>query len=115
MNSFTKPIDPSKLPNTEEIIEQVAKIRLRLKDDDMKKLEIEDKIKHRLTIEKEFFSFFEKYPSLFRQIYQGGDLEMLAQMLCAIDKIKNNSISVEKAEKKLGEQLADKYLSDFKK
>lgn len=112
MNYTPSPIDPSKLPDTNTIINEVAAIRLRLKDKDMVELKKKDKLEHRLKMEKEFFVFFEKYPSLFKQVYQDGDLEMLAEMLCAIDKIKTNQISVKKAEKVLGEQLAEKYLYD---
>ena len=105
-------INPDKLPDTEKIINEVAAIRLRLKDKDMIELKKKDKLAHRLKIEKEFFSFFEKYPSLFKQIYQDGDLDMLAQMLCAIEKIKARTVTVASAEKELGEQLAEKYLYD---
>lgn len=112
MDSVISPIDPNKLPDTEKIINKVAAIRLRLKDPEIVELEKKDKLAHRLKLEKEFFDFFEKYPSLFKQVYQGGDLDMLAQMLCAIEKIKAKTISVKNAEKELGEQLAQKYLYD---
>ena len=104
------PIDPNKLPDTLNIIKQVAAIRVRMCDQDIINL---DKKTQRIKLEQEFYSFFELYPSLFRQVYEtgpDGDLTFLAQMLQMIDKIKSKQISVEKAEKKLGEDLADKYL-----
>lgn len=112
MNPNIDPIDPTKLPDTDKIINEVAAIRLRLKDPEIIELKKKDELAHRLKLEKEFYHFFEKYPSLFKQVYQGGDLDMLAQMLCAIDNIKANNVSVASAEKELGEQLAEKYLYD---
>ena len=101
---MTSPVDP----DTQKLIDNIAAIQLRMQDKEMMNLKAKDKL------EKEFWSFFEIYPSLFKQIYEEGDLEMLAQMLCAIDRIKSGQTSVEDAEKELDEQFAGRFLSHVK-
>ena len=109
-------IDINKLPDTADIINQIAKIRLRLEDSDYVELKKNDPSRHRTTIEREFFSFWEKYPTLFKLIYKGEDISRLAEMLCMIEKLKSKKVSVEQGEKELGESLAKKYLyPKFKK
>jgi hypothetical protein len=107
---MNEPIDPSNLPDTNHILRQVAKIRLRLKNKEIQQLMKQDKLTCRLKLEKEFQSFFEKYPSLFKHLFDDGDLVMLGQMLCAIDDIKNGTKSIKNVEKELGEELASKYI-----
>ena len=108
------PVDPDTLPDTQKLIDNIAAIRLRMQDKEMIDLKAKDQLEYRLKLEKEFWSFFEIYPSLFKQIYEEGDLEMLAQMLCAIDRIKSRQTSVQDVEKELGEQLAARFLSHVK-
>lgn len=103
-------INIDKLPDTSSIIEQIAKIRIRLTDQDYVELKKKDPARHRTTIEREFFPFWEKYPTLFKLIYKGEDTSRLAEMLCMIDKLKSKEVSVEQGEKELGESLAQKYL-----
>ena len=54
------PINPEKLPDTDEIVTKIAAIRLRLNDPDMIELKKKDKLEHRVALEKEFFDFFDK-------------------------------------------------------
>lgn len=108
-------INPDKLPDTKEIIDIVASIRVKLNDEKMIELKKKDKNKHLYLFQKEFNDFYDTYPSLFDQVYNNNDLEMLAKMLDAIEKIKTRSISIKNAEKQLGEDLAKKYLPKWKK
>lgn len=108
-------INPEKLPDTKEIIDIVASIRVKLNNKDMIELKNQDEKKHRQLFQEEFIDFYDSYPSLFDQVYNNNDLEMLAKMLDAIDKIKSKNISIKKAEKELGNDLAKKYLSQLKK
>ena len=108
-------INPDKLPDTKEIIDIVAAIRVKLNDEQMIELKKKDKTKHLQLFQEEFKDFYDIYPSLFDQVYNNNDLEMLAKMLDAINKIKTKSVSINSAEKQLGEDLAKKYLSKWKK
>lgn len=103
-------IKPEKLPDTTEIINVVAAIRVKLNSNDMIELEKKDKNEHLKIFQEEFNDFYNCYPALFDQVYNNYDLEMLAKMLNAIDKIKSKSVSITKAEKELGLDLANKYL-----
>ncbi len=97
-------------PDTSQLIEQIAKIKLRLMDQEMINLKKVDKSKHQLQIEKEFFDFFDQYPSIFKVVYDDVDLTILAEMLGKIEDIKKGLLTKKVAEEQLGQTLANKYL-----
>lgn len=105
-------IDISKLPDTKKIIEQVAALRLRMQEPCIVKLKKDNNAKCLMKVDEEFSEFAERYPSLFRHVYNGYSLDRLAEMLCAIDKIKAGQINVETVEKEMGESLAKQYLPE---
>jgi hypothetical protein len=102
-----KVYDPEKLPDTDSIVLQIATIRNRLKDREIINL---DQVDRKTKLESEFTEFYDKYPSLFSHVINNGDLKRLAEMLCMIDKIKNNTVTFRDGEKLLGESLAGEYI-----
>ncbi len=80
----------------------------------MIELRSENETECRLLMQREFGKFFDVYPALFTMVYDGGDLRPLAEMLCMIDEMKKGRISKENAEKELGENLADKYIPQWR-
>jgi hypothetical protein len=104
-------VNIDKLPDTNELIDIIANIRIRLKSDEMKKLFEEDAFEHRQKIESEFEEFCDKYPTLFNKIYKNDDMRDLAQYLKMIDKIKSGRIEFNAGEALLADMMAEKYLT----
>ena len=102
-----KVYDSAKLPDTDSLVLQIATIRNRLKDKEIINL---NQVDRKIKLESEFTEFYDKYPSLFSQVINNGDLKRLAEMLCMIDKIKNNTVTFRDGEKLLGESLASEYI-----
>ena len=96
--------------NVDEILDTVVKIMERMLDNDMKKLKEENNNEYLNKLEDEFPVFCEKYYTLFKMVVDGNDLSNLYKMLEMILQIQNNNISIQDAEKKLGEELAEEYL-----
>ena len=107
-NKYDKP-DVSKI-NVDYILDTVVSIMEKMLEEDIQKLKDEDNNKFIQKLEDEFPDFCDKYYSLFRTVIDGNDLTNLYKMLEMIVKVQDKNISIETAEKQLGEELAEEYL-----
>lgn len=100
------------LPNVDEIITEIAKIRVRMLDTEMIELKSQNAIGHKIAMESEFSAFSDRYPTLFKMVYNGENIDRLAEYLDMIEKIKAGKITQTDGEKVLGERLAETYLKN---
>ena len=100
----------SGLPDSEELLDTIAKIRIRMKTEGAKDAKKRGYMTYIVYMAKYFPEFEEKYPTLFKKILQEEDIDKLGSMLDMIDRMRNQTIARENAEKILGEQLAEEYV-----
>jgi len=98
-------VDPGDvLANVEQILEYMCKDEIIA----MKKTDEGEYLQH---MEEKFPAFSFRYYTLFQTIINGEDISHLFSMLGAIERIKQGDISLEQAEKDLGNQLASRYVT----
>jgi hypothetical protein len=100
----------SLLMNTNLIKANVTKLQEFIKKDEMILLKQKNQELFKYKIESEFLEFNTKYPTIVKKIMNGDDISYLNKMLEAMDNINNKKTTKEKAEKKLGEELAEEYI-----
>jgi hypothetical protein len=103
------PIDPDRLPDPKNIVDEVAQILKRTRAPEIKELK-DNFMAYSAKLESEFPIFSDNYPTLFKKIIKGEDISRLAQYLHMIQKMRTKKISVADGEKELGEALADTYI-----
>lgn len=63
------------------------------------------------TLRNSYKEFIETYPSLFKMIISGGDYkEIFKRMISAAKSVENGETTMETMDKKVGEELAKKYI-----
>lgn len=103
--------DPiANLPDVKELLNNVEKILEVMCEDEMINLKNEDENDYNKAMEERFPAFSFRYFALFQQIISGSDLTHLFSMLGAIERVKKGELSLETAEKNLGEELAEEYI-----
>ena len=103
--------DPvANLPNVGSVLDDVGNILEYMCKDEIQELKNNDVSEYTNHMEEKFPAFSFKYYSLFRQIIEGEDITPLFSMLGAIERVKQGQISLDDAEKNLGEELAEQYL-----
>lgn len=97
-------VDPGDvLANIEQILEYMCK-------DEIIAMKQNDEGEYLQHMEDKFPEFSFRYYTLFQTIINGEDISHLFSMLGAIERIKQGNITLEQAEKDLGNQLASKYI-----
>ena len=102
---YTKPettlnTDIQDLPEPTEILSNVANITKDKLTMDTKELDIKYK------------DFKNKYYSIYKLILTNDDLSPLYDMLKLIQEVKNNKLSIDTANKYIGQTMAQKYIPD---
>jgi hypothetical protein len=93
------------LGNVEKILEYMCR-------DEIIALKNQEDGEYGHHMEEQFPEFSFRYYTLFQTIINGEDLANLFSMLGAIERIKQGKISIEDAEKNLGNQLASQYVKN---
>lgn len=100
----------SALPNTEKLMDEVIKILEVMNESYYKELRIKNNKQYVVEMEKLFPDFSFRYFALFMQVISGEDITPLIGMLLQIDRLKRGEVSIEDAEKCVGESLANRYI-----
>ena len=106
----TSDTDSVNFPNVPNLLDEIANILEYMCKDDMIDLKTKNPNEFENHMEEKFSTFSFKYYAVFQKLLSGEDLGPLFSMLAAIEKIKNGNVSLEDAEKGLGEELAKKYI-----
>jgi len=108
MNNCTPP--PINLPDVGSVLDKIAAILEYMCNDDIILLKKNDENEYIKHMEEQFPAFSDRYYSLFQKVISGDDLTHLFSMLGAIERIKSGETTVDKAEKELGDELANDYV-----
>lgn len=98
------------LPNTEQLMDEVINILSITTQPKYKALRIQDNKQYVAEMEQLFPDFSFRYFALFMQVISGEDITPLFEMLLQIDRLKSGSITIEDAEKNVGDVLAKRYI-----
>lgn len=98
------------LPDVPVFLNDIASILEYMCKDEILELRNKDSGEFNQHMEDKFPTFCDRYYALFQKILSGEDLSPLMNMLVAIEKVKSGKETLDQAEKKLGEQLAKKYV-----
>jgi len=98
------------LPDVPVLLNRVIEILKFMSTDEMIELKANDEPEYIIVMENKFESFADRYYALFRKIISGEDLTPLMNMLAAIESVKDGKETIEDAEKRLGEDLAEQYI-----
>jgi hypothetical protein len=101
---------PPNFPDVPQLLDDVYKILKHIDNPDLKALKIADKQAYQDLVEKDFPDFSFRYYNLFIKLLSGDDITPLLAMLVAIEKVKSGELTMEEAEKGIGEGLAKKYV-----
>ena len=93
-------INPSNLPNPEEILTNVVKIKKELESKSLDE------------VSEKFTDFKDKYPNIFKKIVSNDDLSELFNMLKLVSQIKSGEMSFEHATTSVGQKMAKKYIPE---
>ena len=110
MDKMYTPLDKDELPDSSEIINQVAEIMEFMCTDEILKLKKEDSKSFEDMIKNKFDSFSERYPSIFDMVIKGENLDNLLLMLQKIDMVKRDEVDMKQVEEDLRDSLADQYV-----
>lgn len=102
--------NPNALPNTEELMDTVNEILSKMVTPYYKNLKTSNYKQYVEEMERLFPDFSFRYYALFLQVINGEDITPLVGMLLQIDKLKRNEITIDDAEKVVGELLANRYI-----
>ena len=102
--------DLTSFPDIDEFLDKVVVILEKMVTGDMIELKKNNHSEYVMNMEKEFPEFSVRYYSLFMKIISGDDITPLMSMLYAIDQVKKGNLSLEDAEKQVGNDLACKYI-----
>jgi hypothetical protein len=100
------------LPDVKILLKKVTEILEYMCTDEMIALKNEDTGEYNKQMEEKFSVFSNRYYSIFHKLLSGEDLTPLFSMLAAIEKVKNGEVTMETAEKQLGNILAKKYIHE---
>lgn len=98
------------LPDTEQLLDSVIEIMECMDTSEMKQLKDTDEAEYKLEMEKRFPQFSFRYYSIFQKVISGDDITPLMGMLAQIEKVKRGELTIDEAEKYVGESLAKKYV-----
>lgn len=103
--------DTPNLPDTKTIADNVERIlEYMVSKPDVMELKNKNYNEYEKHMENMFPVFSSRYMGIFSKIINGEDITPLFEMLKKIDEIKKGNTTLEKVEKKLGENLAEKYI-----
>lgn len=95
------PLDPTKLPTSEEIREKVHCIR-----------EMQKAGKTLHEVRKEHFEFSRQYPKLVETLMQPDlDTKQLNYLLSMFDKVRSQRVTFDRASQKVGKKMFDQFLA----
>jgi len=98
------------LPDVALLLSQVEEILdYMVKTEELKELK-KDNSEYEKHMEDKFPFFSSRYFGIFRKLINGEDITPLLTMCKSINEIKSGNITMEQAEKQLGEGLAEKYI-----
>jgi hypothetical protein len=100
----------SELPNVHDLLNDVIKILEYMNTPEMQNLKKTEEAQYKLLMEQKFPEFSFRYYSLFQKLITGEDITPLLGMFAQIEKVKTGKITLDEAEKKVGESLATQYV-----
>jgi len=103
-------INSPNLTNTSELLDNIITVLEYMNTEEMINLKIKDETKYKDIMEKKFYKFSDKYYATFQKLLSGEDITQLFDMIAMLERVKKGNINFESAEKKIGEQLAQKYI-----
>lgn len=103
-------IEINNLPNVQELLMEITKILEYICKDDIIKMKHSDFKEYELHMESKFEKFSMRYYGIFQKLINGEDITPLMSMFDSINKIKSGYATVEQEEKRIGEELADRYI-----
>jgi hypothetical protein len=109
--SSAEPVSADNLPDAPELIDKVIEILTVMTEPEMKDLMKENFQEYESAMERRFPEFADRYYSMFKKVISGEDLTKLMYMLNIIGRVKKGYITMEDAEKRVGNMLADEYLN----
>lgn len=104
------PPSPSNLPDVVTLLKKIMEIGTYMCKDEIVELKCTNYSKYEEHMEKVFQSFATRYFAVFKKLISGEDITHLLSMLVALERVKKGEITLERAEKFLGEELAKEYI-----
>jgi hypothetical protein len=101
----------TKLPDANEILDEIIKILECMNTEEMKLLRESNKELFEQLMEEKFPDFSYKYLAVFQMILSGEDITPLFKMLDVISQVNSGKSTVEQGEKDVGKYLT-KFLPD---
>lgn len=98
------------LANVDYILDNVTEILEYMTNDEVIQQKNEDYEEYESMMEEKFPDFSFKYFAVFKKVITGEDITPLFKMLAAIESVQQGTESLDAAEKRLGEDLAEQYI-----
>lgn len=102
--------EPPSFPDVPELLDNVNNVLEYMCTSEVKELRKGDKECFQAHMEQRFPDFSFKHYNLFVKLLSGEDISPLLTMLGVIQKVKSGELSMEDAERYVGEGLAKKYV-----
>jgi hypothetical protein len=102
--------DTSNLPYVPDILDNITEILTYMMDEQLLQMKKNDRQQFDLHMEDKFKSFADRYYGIFIKLLNGDDITPLMSMLKSIEDIQAGNITMEQAERKLGDELADRFI-----
>jgi hypothetical protein len=98
------------LPDVPVLMEKITEILEYMCEETVANLRNSNFSDFETHMETKFSSFSMRYFGIFQKLINGEDITPLLSMFISIDKIKSGVLTIEQAEKQLGEELAETYI-----
>lgn len=95
----------TKLPNTNDVLNNIIKLLECMNTTEMKRLRIKDSAEYIERLESEFSEFSDQYYTIFRMVIDGEDITPLFKMIEVINNINSGKTDLETGEKNVGQYL----------
>ena len=105
-----KDIDPTKMEDPNEVLDEVIKIKTFMMTPEMVKLKKNDKNEFDRTIQQKFETFDCRFPTIINLLLKGSDMEPLYAMLRHLQNILDKVITAKEADHEVTDAINDKYL-----
>jgi len=98
------------LPDVPKLLKTVIEILEYMKTDEVSAMKEEDFGDYSNHMETKWPEFADRYYSVFQKVISGEDITMLLRMFAMLENVGRGHMSLESAERQLGEELAQQYI-----